>query len=82
MRKIKTVNKKIEQNKAQYNLDKQAAKVSTLSSGNVGKHELLTVKDILPEEILLERAAIIKIFEYLSLFDIVKDNIKDIRQDL
>ena len=29
---IKTINNKIEQNKAQYNLDRQAAKISVLSS--------------------------------------------------
>ena len=35
--KIKTINKKIEQNKAQYNLDRQTAKISALSSGNLSK---------------------------------------------
>ena len=34
--KIKTINNKIEQNKAQYNLDKQTAKILALSLGNVG----------------------------------------------
>ena len=34
--KIKTINNKIEQNKAQYNLDKQTAKILDLSLGNVG----------------------------------------------
>ena len=33
--KIETLNNKIEQNKAQYNLDRQAAKIHALSSGNV-----------------------------------------------
>ena len=33
--KIKTINKKIEQNNGQYNLDRQTAKISALSSGNV-----------------------------------------------
>ena len=37
--KIKTIENKIEQNKAQYNLDRQSAKVSALSSGNVSKYE-------------------------------------------
>ena len=32
--KIKAINK-IEQNKTQYNLDRQTAKISVLSSGNV-----------------------------------------------
>ena len=33
--KIKTIDIKIEQNKAQYNLDRQTAKMSALSSENV-----------------------------------------------
>ena len=33
--KIKTIDNKIEQNKAQYNSDRQTAKISALSSGNV-----------------------------------------------
>ena len=39
-----------------YNLDRQTAKISALSSGNVSKYEWLTSKDILPEEHLLEKA--------------------------
>ena len=35
--KIKTINDKIDQNKAQYDLDIQTAKISALSSGNVSK---------------------------------------------
>ena len=48
--KIKAINNKIDQNKAHYNLDKQSAKISDLSSGNVGKYEFLTGKDVLPEK--------------------------------
>ena len=62
--KIKTINNKIEQNKAQYNLDRQTAKLSALSSGNISKIELLTSKDVLPEKNLLEKAATMKRFEY------------------
>ena len=62
--KIKTINNKIEQNKAQYNLDRQTAKLSALSSGNISKIELLTSKDVLPEKHLLEKAATMKRFEY------------------
>ena len=46
---IKTINNKIEQNKAQYDLDRKTAKISALSPGNVSKYELLTGKDVLPE---------------------------------
>ena len=51
--KIKTIDNKFEQNKGQYNLDRQT--ISALSSGNVGKYEVLTVKDCLPEKDLLEK---------------------------
>ena len=44
--KIKLIDKEIEQNKAQLNLKRQTANVSALSSGNVGKYEFLTSKDV------------------------------------
>ena len=63
-KKIKAVNNKIQQNKAQYNLDRQTAKSSALSSGNVNKYEFLIGKDVLPEKDLLpEKAATIKRFQ-------------------
>ena len=65
--KIKAINNKIEQNKAKYNLDRQTAKISALSSGNNRKYEFLTGKDILPEEDLLEKTAALKRFVYLPL---------------
>ena len=34
---MKAIHIKIEQNKAQYNLDRETAKISALSSGNVNK---------------------------------------------
>ena len=40
--KIKTINRKIEQNKGQNNLDRQIAKISALSLGNVNKCECFT----------------------------------------
>ena len=60
--KIKAINNKIEQNKAQYNLDRQTPKMSALSSGNVSKHEFMTSKDVLYEKNLLEKAAATKRF--------------------
>ena len=66
--KIKTVNNKIEQNNAQYNLDRQTSKISALSSGNVNKYEFLTTsKDVLTKKELLEKAATIKRVEYYPL---------------
>ena len=60
--KIKTINNKIEQNKAQYDLDRQTAKTSALSSENVSKYEFLGGKDVLPEKDLLEKATTMKRF--------------------
>ena len=40
--KVKTIDNKTEQSKAHYYLDRQTAKVSVLSSGNVGKCDFLT----------------------------------------
>ena len=60
---IKATNNKIEQIKAQYNLDRQTAKIFTLSSGDVSKYEFLTGKDVLPEEELLGKAAALKRFQ-------------------
>ena len=42
--KTKTVDNKIEQNKAQCNLDRQTGKLVTLSSENVSKYVFLTGK--------------------------------------
>ena len=61
------IDNKIEQNKAQYNLDRQPAKISALLSGNVIKYKFLTGKDVLPQKDLLEKAAAIKRFEYSPL---------------
>ena len=63
-KKIKAINNKIEQNKAQYDLDRKTSKIFTLSSGNVSKYEILTDKDVLLEKELLEKATAMKIFEY------------------
>ena len=65
--KIKAINDKIEQNKTHYDLDRQTAKISALSSRNVCKYELLTSRDVLSEKDLLEKAATIKRFEYSPL---------------
>ena len=35
--KIKTIDNKIEQNKSQYKLDRQTAKISAFTSGNLDK---------------------------------------------
>ena len=61
--KIKAISNKIEQNKAQHDLDRQTSKISALSSRNVSKYEFLTGKDVLPEKKLLGKAAAMKKIE-------------------
>ena len=65
--KIKAINNKIEQNKAQNDLDRQKSKISPLSSENISKYEFLTGKGVLPEKYLLEKAATMKRLEYFPL---------------
>ena len=45
--KIKIINKKIEQNNAQINLDKKTAQILALPPGDVGEYEFLTEEDVL-----------------------------------
>ena len=45
---IKATNNKIEQSKAQYNLDRKATKIFALSSANASNYEFLTDKYVLP----------------------------------
>ena len=43
---IKILNRKIKQNESQYDLDREAAKISALSSNNLDKYELLPGEDL------------------------------------
>ena len=43
---IKILDRKIKQNEAQYDLDREAAKISTFSSNNLDKYEYLTAADL------------------------------------
>ena len=65
--KIKIIDNKIKQSKAQHNLGRETAKISALSSGNVHKYEFLIGKDVLPQKDLLEKVAILERFEYSPL---------------
>ena len=65
--KMRTIDNKIEQNRTQYNLDRQTAKISALSAAKLGKCEFLMGEDVLPEKYLLEKALTIKRFEYSPL---------------
>ena len=44
MNKIKTLDNKIRSNQARYHLDRQNAKISALSSGELDKYEYLSMK--------------------------------------
>ena len=43
---IRISNRKIMQNEAQYDLDRKSAKISALSSNNLGKYEYLSGEDL------------------------------------
>ena len=61
---IKILNRKIKQNEAQYDLDREAAKrISALSSNNLGKYEYLTGEDLGLKSSTVEQAK----FEYSPL---------------
>ena len=47
---IKILNTKIKQNEAQYDLEREAVKISALSSNNLDKYEYLTGEDVLPNK--------------------------------
>ena len=60
---IKILNRKIKQNEAQYDLDREAAKISALFSKNLDKYEYLTGEDLGLKPSTVEQAK----FEYSPL---------------
>ena len=60
---IKILDRKIMQNKSQYDLDRKAAKISALSSNNLDKYEYLTGEDLGLKPSTVEQAK----FEYSPL---------------
>ena len=60
---IKILNRQIKQNESQYDLDREAAKISALSSNNLDKYELLTGEDLNLKPSTVEQAK----FEYSPL---------------
>ena len=60
---IKILNRKINQNEAQYDLDRKAVKISALWSQNLDKYENLTGEDLDYQPIAVEKAK----FEYSPL---------------
>ena len=74
--KIRTIDNKIEQNKAQCCLGRQTAKIFALSSRNVGKSEFSISEEVLPEKGLLEKVAAIERLEYLPVGSELKKQIE------
>ena len=75
--KIKILERKIMQNKAQYDLDRKEAKLFALSSNNLDKYEYLTGEDLRYKPSVFEKAK----FEYSPLGKILKrDWIKMIKK--
>lgn len=64
--KIKPIDNKIKQIKANYNLDKKSTKITALSSESIGRYEFLIGQDALPEKGLLEKTATSKRFKDLK----------------
>ena len=60
---IKILDRKIKQDESQYDLDREAAKISALSSNNLDKYELLTGEDLGLKPSTIEQAK----FEYSPL---------------
>ena len=76
--KIKAIDSKIKANEAQYNLDREAAKISALSSGKLDKFQYLTGKDLGYKSGSLEQAK----FEYSPLGQVFNKGLeKDDKKD-
>ena len=61
-----TIDDQIRDEKVQYNINREAAQISALSSGKIDKYEYLTGKDILPsnQQQIIEQAK--STFSYLG----------------
>ena len=70
---IKILNRKIKQNEAQYDLDREAAKISALSSKNLDKYECLTGEDLGLKPSTVDQAK----FEYSPLGTIFNKGLKE-----
>ena len=69
---IKILDDKIEANKAQYDLDREANKISALSSGELEKYEHLTGEDLGYKPRVLEKVK----FQYFPLGEALMNNAK------
>ena len=70
---VKIFDDKIEANKAQYDLDREAAKISALSSGELKKYEYLTGEDLGYKPDIIQKAK----FEYSPLGKVFNKGLDD-----
>ena len=70
---IKILDRKIKQNESQYDLEREAAKISALSSNNLDKYELLTGEDLGLKRSIVEQAK----FEYSPLGKVFNKGISE-----
>ena len=66
---VKILDNKIKSNQAQYDLDREAAKISALSRGELEKYEYLTGEDLVSKLDIIQKAK----FEYSPLGEVLKD---------
>ena len=69
---LKILDRKIRQNKADYDLYRQNAEISALSSGDLNKYEYLTKKDLNYKQDPLQKAK----FEYSPLSQVFNKGLK------
>ena len=70
---INILTNKIRANEADYNLNRQTAKISALASGDLGKYEYLTGEDLNHRSNPVEKAK----FEYSPLGEVFKEGLTD-----
>ena len=70
---IKTLDRNIMQNEAQYDLDRKTAEISALSSNNLDKYEYMTVEDRSLKPSTVEQAK----FDYSPLSNFFNKGLKE-----
>ena len=70
---IKTLDRNIMQNEAQYDLDKKTGEISALSSNNLDKYEYMTVENLSLKPSTVEQAK----FDYSPLSNFFNKGLKE-----
>ena len=74
---VKILNDKIKANKSQYDFDREAAKISAPSNGELDKYEYLTGEDLGYKPDVIQKAKL----EYSALKFLTKDSMKVIKKE-